>query len=714
MASYIEGRMQLRAERMRELFEPASIAVVGAARDENKVGHIVLRNIISSGFTGKLYPVNPKADEILGLRCYASISLVPDKVDLVIVTTPAVSVPEIIEEAGHRGTKAAIIISAGFKETGKDGAELERRVGEIGRSHGMRILGPNCLGMINTHSMINATFTGQYPRAGSIAISSQSGAICAVMLDWAQRTNVGFSKFVSVGNKLDIDEGDLLEYLRDDPLTKVIGMYIEGTNRGIEFMHQAKLTTRYKPIIALKAGRTSSGAKAASSHTGALSGSDRVYDAALAQSGIIRVRTIEDLFDHLTLFSSMPLPEGDRIAIITNAGGLGVMAADACSDNGLTLASFRPETIELLKTKLPESANFYNPVDVIGDADADRYSFAVNAVMKDDSVSCILALMAPTDIVDTAAVATALAKFAGNSTKPLVTAFVGGAGLEKAVDILRRSGIPNYDSPDRAVQSLSAMVSYMRFKDSEEDEMPISYEGDKVRTKAVLDKVRSEKRLMLSETEGKEILRAYGIEVPLEGMAKDVDEAVKEAQRVGYPLVMKIESPDIAHKTDVGGVVVDIKSDEEVRTQFHLIMARVSSRMPQAKIDGVSLERMVKGREVIVGMVRDDQFGPVVTFGLGGIFVEIMRDVSQRIAPLTRRDLIGMVQSIKAYPILTGARGRRPADVAALQEVIGRLSQLAIDFPELAEFEMNPVIVGDEGQGASAVDALATIRRETA
>jgi acyl-CoA synthetase (NDP forming) len=334
--------------------------------------------------------------------------------------------------------------------------------------------------------------------------------------------------------------------------------------------------------------------------------------------------------------------------------------------------------------------------------------------MRDENVSCILALMAPTDIVDTSAVAIALAKFAGNSTKPFVTAFVGGAGLEKAVGILRISGVPNYDSPDRAVQSLSAMVSYKRFKDSKEDESPVTYSGDKVRTKAVLDKVRSEGRLMLSETEGKEILRAYGIDVPLEGAAKDEDGAVREAQRIGYPLVMKIESPDIAHKTDVGGVVVDIKSDEEVRTQFQLIMARVSSKMPQARIDGISLERMIKGREVIVGMVRDDQFGPVVTFGLGGIFVEIMRDVSQRIAPLTRNDVNTMIRSIKAYPILTGARGRRPADIAALKEVIGRLSQLALDFPELSEFEMNPVIVGDEGQGASAVDALATIRRETA
>ena len=322
--------------------------------------------------------------------------------------------------------------------------------------------------------------------------------------------------------------------------------------------------------------------------------------------------------------------------------------------------------------------------------------------------------MAPTDIVDTSAVAMALAKFAGNSTKPFVTAFVGGAGLEKAIGILRVSGVPNYDSPDRAVQSLSAMAAYKRFKDSKEDKSPVQYSGDKVHTKAVLDNVRSEGRLMLSESEGKEILQAYGIDVPLDGSAKDPEEAVREAQRIGYPLVMKIESPDIAHKTDVGGVVVDIKSDEEVRAQFQLIMSRVSSKMPQARLDGVSLERMVKGREVIVGMVRDDQFGPVVTFGLGGIFVEIMRDVSQRIAPLTGTDVNTMIQSIKAYPILTGARGRRPADIAALREVIGRLSQLALDFPELSEFEMNPVIIGDEGQGASAVDALATIRRETA
>ncbi|QLH74427.1 MAG: acetate--CoA ligase family protein [Methanomassiliicoccales archaeon] len=698
---------------MKELFEPESIAVVGAAREPNKVGNAVLRNLIEDGFKGKLYAVNPKAEEILGVKCYKTLTDVPGKVDLVIIVTPAKFVPSIMEETGQKGTKACIVISAGFKEAGLEGAALESEVAAIARRYDIRVLGPNCLGLINTHHHMNATFTQNFPNEGTVAISSQSGAICSVLLDWAASTSMGYSKFISVGNKMDIEESYLLEYLRNDPRTEVIGLYIEGVNKGREFMKEAYETSRRKPIVAIKAGRTSSGAKAASSHTGAMSGSDKIYDAVFQRSGIIRVRTIDEMLDLLMIFSSQPLPKDNRVAIVTNAGGLGVMAADALADHGLALANFSPETVEELKSKLPPSANFYNPVDVIGDADAERYEHAIRTVVKDENVSAVLALMAPTDLVDVDSVARTIAAFSGKEQKPMLTSFVGGEGLKGAVSILRRSGIPNYETPDRAAFALSAMLKYKEMVQPPPVEEVMPVPGDVQRAKAIIRAARDQGRLQLSEEEGKEILRAYGVNVPEEGLARTADEAVRIANRIGYPVVMKIESPDIAHKTDVGGVVLDVNNEEQVRQDFMLIMSRTRGKVPTARISGISVQRMFKGREVIVGMVRDDQFGPVITFGLGGIFVEILKDVTQMIAPLSRHDAGKMIRSIRAYPILTGARGRRPADIKALEDVILRIAQIAADLPEIAEFEVNPVMVGDEGQGAGAVDALVTIRRES-
>ncbi len=695
---------------MKELFEPSCIAIIGAAREETKIGHIVLKNLIDSGFPGRLVPINPKSGEILGLKCYHSILDLPGPVDMAVICVPNVYVPEVVDDCGRKGVKAVIIISAGFKEMGREGAELERRVAEIRQKYDMRILGPNCLGVINTHAKMNATFTRNYPRSGSIAITSQSGAICSTLLDWSSEVKVGFSKFVSVGNKVDIDEANLLEYLRDDPQTKVIGLYIEGTERGIEFMRQAALTSMSKPVIVLKSGRTSSGAKAASSHTGALTGSDKVYEAALSQSGTIRVKSLEELFDLLLAFSNLPPIESGGVAIVTNAGGLGVLAADSCGDYGLNMVMFTPETIQKLKSNLPEEANLYNPVDVIGDADAARYEFAIRTVMDDPNVSSVIVLLAPTDRVDIASVGNLLAGFAGKAIKPLVATFVGGADAMKGVRILRQAGVPHYESPDRSVRALSAMVEYQKSLHVKARSQTIPVQGDRELVRKLLDKIRAEGRVGLSESEGKTILKAYGIPVPFEGVAKTEEEAVQLAEKIGYPVVLKIESEDISHKTDVGGVVVGITSAEDVRRQFSLLLSRVSSRAPRARIDGASVQQMLSGREVIVGMVRDDSFGPVVTFGLGGIFVEVMKDVTQRIAPLSDEDIDDMIHSIKAYPILTGARGKRPADIAALKDVINRLAQIAQDFPEISELEINPVIVMDEGQGVNAVDALVTIK----
>ena len=510
---------------MRELFEPTSVAVIGASQEKNKVGHIILANLMESGFKGGLYPINPRYQEVLGLKCYPTITDVPGGVEMAVVVVPAKFVLQVMEECGQKGVKAAVVISAGFKEVGLEGAQLEKQLGEIAHRYGMRVLGPNCLGLVNTHHHMNATFATEPPKQGNIAISSQSGAICVVMLDWAANINIGFSKFVSVGNKLDVDEGHLLEYLRDDPLTKVIGMYIEGTDRGREFLRQAELTTRVKPVIALKAGRTSSGAKAASSHTGAMSGSDKVYDAAMRQAGVVRVKNIEEMFDLLQAFSTMPLPQGEGVAIVTNAGGLGVMAADACSDNGLTLASFEAATIEKLRKKLPPAASLYNPMDVVGDADAERYDHAIRTVMDDPNVACVVALLAPTDLVDISSVARTLTAFAGSSPKPIVTAFVGGKEMAGPIDMLKAAGIPNYPSPDRGIRALAAMVEHKHSMERQEVQAIKRFEADHEAVREIIDSVRSEGRLALSEAEGKGILRAYGIATPHEGIAKDLRRA---------------------------------------------------------------------------------------------------------------------------------------------------------------------------------------------
>ncbi|MFP4546003.1 MAG: acetate--CoA ligase alpha subunit [Methanomassiliicoccales archaeon] len=699
---------------MKSLFEPQSIAVVGAAREKGKLGNIIIRNLQAAGFEGDIYPVNPKADEILGLKCYSSIGEIPDQVDLAVIVVPNFVVPGVIEEAGENGVKGAIIISAGFKEIGKEGAELENKVGQLAKEYGMRILGPNCLGLINTHHDLNATFTRNYPLKGRIAVTSQSGAICTSILDWAKRYKMGFSKFISVGNKVDVDEADLLGYLGEDGETGVIGMYIEGTDRGKEFLRMAKETTRNKPILALKSGRTSSGAKAASSHTGALSGSDAVYETALEQTGVVRAKTIDEFFDLLQVFSQMPIPEGDGVAIVTNAGGLGVMAADATADFGLNLASFQNETIEELKENLPAEANFYNPVDVLGDAPAERYEFAIETVMADPNVSMVLAVLAPTDTVDILSVADIVSRFSKKvKTTPLVATFVGGGDCDEGIEMLRDAGIPNYESPDRAMKALSAMVKYRDLRDTRVEDEPVSIEGDKQKVKEILDVVKSEDRLTLREDEGKAILRAYDVPTPNERTATTPEEAAEIAEEIGYPVVMKVASPDIFHKTDVGGVAVGVSTSEDVMAKFDIIMQKSRDRMPQARIEGVSVQEMMDGREVIVGMVRDDQFGPVLTFGLGGIFVEIMKDVSQKIAPLTQTDVDRMISSIKAYPILSGARGRSPADIKSLKKVIYGVAQISLDFPEISEFEINPVIVKDEGEGCGAVDALVTIRRES-
>ncbi len=696
------------------LFTPASIAVVGASNKENKVGYLVVRNLIASGFEGPVYPVNLREPEVQGLKAYPTVTDIPGPIDMVVSCVPARFVPGVIEEAGQKGARSSVIITAGFSEVGKGGKDLEREVEDIAEMHGMRLLGPNCLGLVNTRHRMNATFASRNPTEGALAIISQSGAVCVTVLDWAAQNRVGFSKFISVGNKLDIEESDLIDYLKDDDQTRMVMMYIEHIRSGREFVAAARAASRTKPVMALKSGRTEAGAKAASSHTGAIAGADSVYEAAFRKGGVMRVRRLTEFFDFAKAFTQLPLPKGGRVAIVSNAGGFAVVSSDAVADQPeLSMASFTKGTMDFLAKELPAEANIYNPIDVLGDARLARYRISIEAMLADDNVDAIVVIMAPVGTAAVANIAQYIADLGEDLTKPLVACLMGGADMEEGVRILRESRIPNFDSPERAIETLGGLAGFVRRRALPEAGPRVLVPGDAEAAQASIDRVLSEGRLSMSEDEGYELLRAYEVPVPPTAVATSADEAVEMARDMGYPVVLKVASPDIAHKSDAGGIAVGMASDEQVRDNYLYIMRTVRQRVPRARIDGVTVQKMVKGREVIVGINRNDTFGPVVTFGLGGIFVEILKDVSTRIAPLTREDIRSMVTEIRSFPILAGARGQAPSDLEALEDLIARVTQIALDLPEVQELEVNPLLLGEEGEGAWAVDALITLRRVT-
>jgi len=693
------------------LFTPASIAVVGASNKEGKVGYLVVRNLLASGFEGPIHPVNLKEPEVQGLRAYPSVSEVPGTIDMVVSCVPARFVPGVIGEAGEKGARSCVIITAGFSEVGKDGKDLEREVEDIAERYGMRLLGPNCLGLVNTAHRMNATFASRTPREGSLAIISQSGAVCVSVLDWAEHNRVGFSKFVSVGNKLDIEEADLIDYLKDDDRTRMVMMYIEGIRSGREFIAAARSASRTKPVLALKSGRTEAGAKAASSHTGAIAGADSVYQAAFLKAGVMRVGRLTEFFDFAKAFTQLPLPRGGRVAIVSNAGGFAVVSSDAVADEPeLSMASFTRDTLDHLSEELPSEANIYNPVDILGDARLERYRLSIEAMLADDNVDAVVVIMAPVGTAAVANIAQYIAGLGERLEKPLVTCLMGGADMEEGIRILRESRVPNFDSPERAVHTLAGLARFVAYSSSPEPGPPVIMTGDTEAARAAAGRVLATGRLSMSEDEGYQVLRAYDVPVPPTEVARDADEAVRMARDMGYPVVLKVASSDIAHKSDAGGIAVGMRTDQEVRDNFQYIVRTVRARMPRARIDGVTVQKMVRGREVIVGINRNDTFGPVVTFGLGGIFVEVLKDVTTRIAPLTRQDIRSMITGIRSFPILAGARGQRPADLDALEDLIARVTQIAIDLPEVQELEVNPLLLGEEGEGAWAVDALITLR----
>ncbi|MHB1296483.1 MAG: acetate--CoA ligase alpha subunit [Anaerolineae bacterium] len=685
-------------------FKPRSVAVVGASENPGKLGYQVLSHVIDSGFPGDIYPINPKAAEILGKKCYPSLRDVPGEVELIAIVIPAKFVPDVIEEAGQKGVKGAIVITAGFREAGPEGVALEKKMLEVAQKYGIRIVGPNCLGVIDMWTPLDACFARNTTGPGSIAFSSQSGALGAAVLDYALAANINLSHFVSLGNKADVDEVSLYEAWADNPHTNVIINYIEGLRDGGRFIQVARETGRKKPIIAVKSGRTASGSKAVSSHTGSLAGSDAAYSAAFSQAGVLRADTVQELFDFAIAFAYQPILKGNRVVIVTNAGGPGVMATDAMEHQRLVLAGLTPETEGALQKVLPAAANIHNPVDVLGDALADRYGAALDIVLKDPGVDGVLVVLTPQSSTDVEGTAQVVVESSAKSDKPILACFMGGAVSGKGSDILSKNSVPSYPFPERAVAAFGAMYRYWEWLQQPPVEIE-KFNVDKSAVSKLFEAVRKDGRNTIGDSEAQAVLQAYGITIPRSTVSATKEEAVAFCQKIGYPVVMKIASPDILHKSDVGGIIVGVKSDDEARKSFDLLIERAKAHKPDATIWGAQIQEMVTGaREVIIGMNRDPQFGPLVMFGLGGIYVEVLKDVTFRVAPMSRLHAKQMVEAIRSYKLLAGVRGQAPSDIDSVVDTVLRISQLVTDFPEIAELDINPMLVREQGKGAVAVD----------
>ncbi len=692
------------------LFNPNSVAVIGASKSPEKIGNAIITNVIQSGYKGEIYPINPKEDEISGYKCYPTVLDIGRPVDMAVISVPTQHVCEVARQCGEIGVKALITITAGFKEVGTEGLKLEKSLVEICKSYGMRMLGPNCLGMMDSHTPINATFAKRSPLQGQIAFISQSGALCVAILDWSLTKGIGFSQFISLGNKADLNEADLIAHAADDPNTKVIACYLEDVTDGKQFIEVARKAALKTPIIVLKAGTTQAGALAASSHTGALAGSDLAYDVAFRQCGVIRAHTMTELFDLAIAFAMQPVAKGPRVAIVTNSGGPGIITTDRVEKLGLEMSRFDKSTIDHLRSTLPKTANVYNPVDVIGDAAPDRYENALETVLRDDNVHSVIVLLTPTAVVQPEVTAEIIARARDRfPEKPVVASFMGGTDVEEATRILFRRSVPCYPFPEPAVSAVRGLVDQGRLAERIVEE-PVRYND--VNREAVSElfrEVKEEGRLVLLGTETVRVARAYNIPAAPSLLATRADEAAYIAELLGFPVVLKVASPKILHKTDVGGVKVGLDTPAAVRRAFIEIMENVHRFLPGTSVHGVEVQKMMpKGRELIVGMTKDVQFGPLIAFGLGGIYVNLLKDVSFRLASgLSRREMESMISETKASMLLRGFRGEQPADVEALIDVIGRVGQLVTDFPEITEMDINPIFAYEKG--VSALDIKITI-----
>jgi acetyl coenzyme A synthetase (ADP forming)-like protein len=694
-------------KKLQAFFQPTSIAVIGASTNPTKLGYAVVKNLVECGFStkGKIIPINPTAKEILGCQAYPSVLDVPGPIDLAVIVIPYSIVPDALRTCGEKRIPAVVVISAGFREAGSEGLERELELIRIAQEYNLRLIGPNCLGVIDTYTPLNASFAAGTPPSGPMAFMSQSGALGTAVLDIALAGRLGLSKFVSLGNKADVSEIDLLQLWVEDPNTRVILIYTEGMPNGQQFIQTARQVTRKKPVVAIKSGVTQSGSRAVSSHTGSLAGSEQAYQAAFHQAGILRADSMQSLFDMALALGYQPALPGDRIAIVTNAGGPGILATDALERTGLSLARFEYETIHALEKYLPDAASAANPVDVLGDARADRYRYALDQVAIDPNVDGILVLLTPQAMTEIEATARAICDLSHSCDKPILACFMGEARIQSGVDVLTAEGVPNYPFPERAALAFRAMADYRRISHQVPPEY-ISFDVDHSAVKKVIDQVRNEGRMSIGDFEARSIMQAYGLRIPQSEIAETPDKAVQIASQIGFPVALKIASPDILHKTDVGGVKVGLRSASDVRDAFELMVYRAQRYVPEARIWGCLVQEMAPpgGLEVLVGMNRDPQFGPLVTFGLGGVYVEILKDVTFRVAPFSRQEAEEMLGEIRAHALLDGVRGQPPADKAAILDTLLRINQMVQDYPEITELDINPLMVYQEGQGALAID----------
>lgn len=684
-------------------FTPRSIAVVGASRTPGKVGHDVLVNISSSGYQGTIVAINPEAESLLGIPCYPDLQSYGDEVDLAIVVVPNEVALKAVQDCVNAGARGIVVISSGFREMGQQGLDAERKIVDVCRKHAVRLLGPNCMGIINTDVGFNSSFISRKPDKGGISIFSQSGALCAAMIDICSSRHLGVSKMASIGNKADINEIDLLSWLAKDENTKVIIGYLEDISAGDDFVKAAEEAATAKPVVILKAGTTATGLKAAASHTGVPAGVDTAYGAAFKRSGVVRADTFEALFDYAAALALQPLPKGNRILIVTNAGGPGTMAADAVEKAGMQVALLENRTVTFLREKLPRAAAVDNPIDVLGDADPERYVVAIETAQKDPSVDAILLIMTPQTMTRPAETALAIAH-ALDGSKPVVASFMGGEDILPGRKELSAAGLPDYDTPERAVDALRAMYNYSLWKNRPPRQIT-HFRVNRRRVERIITRRQRTGRLVIGEVKGKDILNAYGFKTPVGALAISQEEAIEIAERIGYPVALKIVSPSIIHKSDLGGVQLDLSNAEALEDAYDLMMLKIQKRAPEAQIDGIYVEQMVaRGLEVILGMNRDPQFGPMLMFGLGGIFMEVLKDVTFHLAPITESEAIQMLKSTRSYAMLQGQTGHQMVDLNAIAAGLQRISQLTTDFPQITELEINPYVVGDAGTDPIVVD----------
>jgi acetyltransferase len=679
-----------------KFFHPKSVAVVGASRDPRKLGYVVLDNLLRSRFPGRIFPINPQAEQILGLKVYPSITKVRARVDLAVIVVPAAATLTVLEECGEKDIEAAVVLSAGFREIGDEGRRLEDELVGIAKRHNIRLVGPNSLGVIDTFASLNASFSESMPDRWEIGVMSQSGAMATAILDWANMREVGFSTFVSLGNMADVNEVDLLEYYYGDDECHMLVAYLEGISDGERFVKAAQRFTKKKPLVVMKVGTTQTGATAANSHTGALAVAEEAVAAALRQAGVVRANTMEELFDFTMGFAGAPLPKGKSMAIVTNAGGPGVMTSDAVERSGLLLEELSPGTQRALRRALPPASNVRNPVDILGDAPASSYQRALEAVLEDPGIHGVFVLLTPQATTEPEATARIITGLAKRYDKPVMASFMGGVAVLRGRDILEAARVPSYAFPERAVRTMAALEEYNRYLNRDETPPP-EFQVDRRQAESIIAGVRKRNVKYITGGEADRIFAAYGFNTLPSRVCTSVEEAAEYARSLGFPVVAKVVSDDILHKSDVGGVKIGLRDADAVVAAYHDILRRIGKARPEARLDGVLIEPQIEGgKEVILGLKCDPRFGPLIMFGLGGIYVEVLKDVSFRVVPLSPNEAREMITELRNYPLLTGVRGEPPVDIEAIVDALLRLSRLSVDFPEIEEVDVNPMNIFSE------------------